>query len=308
MSNGWSMFVAVVTLLSMAAVAWLLISNRSKEGKGEELDHEFDGIREYDNPLPAWWVGMFGLSVVFGLGYVFYYPALGNMSGASGWSSQKEWLHASEQHTDRFAALYANYAAMAPEELVKDRRAMQTGRRLFLNYCSTCHGVAAKGGEGFPNLTDSEWIWGADFGAIKHTILNGRVAAMPAWEQVLQPEQLIAVSSYVKEWSTSGSAPTGNEVGANAFATYCVACHGVNAQGNPALGAPSLNDESFLYGGSIEDITYSIAKGRAGNMPAQGDIVGVDKTHLLAAYVYSLRNTQAGSMPGQPAEKTAGGD
>ena len=308
MSNSWHLFVVLVTLLSIAAIVWLLVANRSKEGKGEELDHEFDGIKEYDNPLPAWWVGMFLITVVFGLGYVFYYPALGNMQGVSGWSSEKEWLAASDRHTERFADLYAGYAARSHDELITDRQAMQTGRRLYLNYCSTCHGVAAKGGEGFPNLTDNEWLWGADFNAIKHTILNGRIAAMPPWEQVLQPDQLTAVSDYIYQWSQSGSKPTGNEVGATAYTTFCVACHGVNAEGNPALGAPNLNNDNFLYGGSLEAITESIAKGRAGNMPAQADIVGQDQAHLLAAYIYSLRGAQTVSMQDQPREKSAGGD
>ena len=308
MSNGWSLFVVVLTMLSMAGVAWLLIANRSKEGKGEELDHEFDGIKEYDNPLPAWWVGMFVATVIFGLGYVFYYPALGNSAGVGEWSSEKEWLYATERHNDRFAALYTQYAAMTPEQLVADRKAMQTGRRLYLNYCSTCHGVAAKGGPGFPNLTDSEWIWGDGFPAIKHTILNGRIAAMPGWEQVLQPEQLTALSQYVKDWSDSGTAPAGNDVGASAYSTYCVACHGVNGGGNAALGAPSINNDIFLYGGTLEDITHSIAKGRAGNMPAQSGVVGEDQSHLLAAYIFSLRGSQEVSMQNLPQGKTAGGD
>lgn len=303
MSAGWSLFVFVVTLLTMAAVVWLLLANRSKPADGNELDHEFDGIREYDNPLPAWWVGLFGLSVVFGLGYVFYYPALGNARGASGWTSEKEWLYQSELHEERFAPLFASFADMTPQELMGSRNAMQTGRRLFLNYCSTCHGVAAKGGHAFPNLTDEEWIWGGDYDAIKHTLTHGRQAQMPAWEQVLNAQQLQDVTRYVLSLSSTTASGVDHSDGKASYTLYCTACHGAEGKGNPLLGAPNLTNDIWLYGGTAEDVSQTIAKGRNGMMPAQSDVLGEDRIHLLAAYIKSL--SQANSASDQ---KLAGSD
>ncbi len=299
MSSGWSLFVTLVTLLSIAGMVWLLMSNRNIEADGRELDHEFDGIREFDNPLPAWWVGLFIATVIFGLGYVFYYPALGNMTGAGGWTSEKELIYQTEKHEERFSPLYASYASMSPEELMLDKKAMQTGRRLFLNNCSTCHGVAAKGGKSFPNLTDDEWIWGSDFNAIKLTIKNGRQAAMPGWDQVLQPDQLQAITELIRSNALSDSSVAADDVAMTTYKTLCIACHGPDGKGNAALGAPDLTNDIWLYGDSAEEVMHSIAKGRAGMMPAQGEIIGEDKVHLLAAYVLYLSSKEMSSESGK---------
>ncbi|MFK8029084.1 MAG: cytochrome-c oxidase, cbb3-type subunit III [Gammaproteobacteria bacterium] len=310
MSSGWSMFVALVTLVSIAGISWLLVSNRNKIADGSELDHEFDGIKELDNPLPAWWVGMFVISIIFGLGYVAYYPALGNMKGASGWTSQKEWLARSDGHEQRFEPLFAQYAAMSVDELITNRKAMQTGRRLFLNYCSTCHGVAAKGGNAFPNLTDSEWLWGGSFETVKHTITNGRNGLMPAWESVLQPDQIADVTQYVLSLSGAEHEATKITAGKTSYESYCLACHGVNGEGNAALGAPNLSNDIWLYGGTAADISYSVTKGRGGLMPAKGPILGDDKIHLLSAYVLSLTAGDAQSVTkySPASDVTNGGD
>ena len=132
MSSGWSIFVLVGTLGTMAACMWLLISNRKKPSSGKRMDHEFDGIEEFDNPLPVWWVGLFMATVVFGLGYVAYYPALGNVAGAGEWSSAKEWQYRVDQHEERFAPLYAELSALDVGELLQRPQAMQIGRRLYL--------------------------------------------------------------------------------------------------------------------------------------------------------------------------------
>ena len=130
MSSGWSIFIIIGTLATMAGGTWLLISNRDKPATGERMDHEFDGIEEFDNPLPVWWVMLFVISTIFGLGYLVWYPGLGNMAGAGEWSSAKEWQYRVDKHEERFAPLFDELAAHNAEELIKQPRAMQIGRRL----------------------------------------------------------------------------------------------------------------------------------------------------------------------------------
>ncbi|MGD8418492.1 MAG: cbb3-type cytochrome c oxidase N-terminal domain-containing protein, partial [Pseudomonadales bacterium] len=184
MSSAWSWFVIIGTLGSLIGAGAFLLSNRHTSGE-ETTGHEYDGIRELDNPLPMWWVGMFLISIVFAIGYLVYYPGLGNVQGTGGWTSIGQWKAQVDRHEERFAPLYDRLAAMSPEELAADRVGQQVGRRLFLNNCATCHGVAAQGAFGFPNLTDDEWIWGSGFDNVKQTVLGGRNAIMPPWGPAL---------------------------------------------------------------------------------------------------------------------------
>lgn len=297
MSAGWSLLVLIGTIATMAGSAWLLISNRDKKATGERMDHEFDGIEEFDNPLPAWWVTLFFVTIIFGAGYVAYYPALGNLPGAGEWSSAKEWQYRVDQHELRYAPLYEELAAQSPDELIKQPRAMQIGRRLYLNNCSTCHGVTAQGSVGFPNLTDEEWIWGAEFDNIKSGIINGRAANMPAWGEVLSEQQIREVVDFVKFLSRGDTQAAASQPGQTHYVTYCVACHGAQGQGNTLVGGTPLNNDIWLYGGDDAAITASIVNGRMGNMPAQGPIVGEEKAHVLAAYIYSLRTKAQSKAP-----------
>ena len=198
MSTAMSWFVIIGTLGTLVAAMALLFSNRKISGN-ETTGHEHDGIQEYDNPLPMWWVYMFIISTVFAVGYLIYYPGLGNVKGIGDWTELKQWQDEVDRHEARFAPIYAELAAMTPEQMAADRRASQVGRRLFINNCSTCHGVTAKGGFGFPNLTDGEWIYGRDFEAIQSTILNGRIAVMPPWGAALGDDGVNEVTEYVRQ-------------------------------------------------------------------------------------------------------------
>ncbi len=165
------------------------------------------------------------------------------------------------------------------------------GGRLFASNCSVCHGSDAKGAYGFPNLTDSEWLWGGEPETIKTSILAGRQAAMPGWLNVIGEDGIRNVTGYVLSLSGRDTPEGINidiEQGQKIFASTCVACHGPEGKGTQAMGAPDLTDNVWLYGSSFGQIQQTLRYGRNGRMPAQEEILGNDKVHLLAAYVYSL--------------------
>ena len=288
MDNFWHWFVIAGTLLSLAAVMWLLVVNRKTEG--ETTGHEWDGISEYDNPLPLWWVWMFVGTTIFALGYLAIFPGLGNFNGTTEWSSANQHDADIATHEARFAPLYQQLASLPAAELIDNPQGMQVGRRLFLNNCATCHGINGKGSVGFPNLTDSEWIWGGDLASISHSILHGRQAQMPAWRPALGDTGVTNVSHYVLSLSGAEHEAELAAAGEAQFQMLCVACHGPAGKGNPALGAPDLTNDIWLYGGDLVDIAETIAAGREGHMPEHTTLIGQDRATILAAYVLSLKS------------------
>ena len=287
MESGWHWFVIAGVVVSLAAMLWLLLANRTISGN-ETTGHDWDGIEELDNPLPMWWVGMFVATIVFSIIYLVIYPGAGNVTGALNWTSANQHQAEVEAHEARFAPLYTKLARMDEAALVADRQAMQVGRRLFLNNCSTCHGVNANGSFGFPNLTDEEWLWGSDFDAIKTTLTYGRVAQMAPWGAALGDEGVTNVANYVLKLAGKPHDEAAAEAGITQFNTMCVVCHGADGKGNKLFGAPDLTNDIWLYGGNIEQLTFTIANGRQGNMPAQKDILDEEKIHIVSAYVRSL--------------------
>lgn len=287
MSTLWHWFVIVGTLGSLVFFLFLLFGNR-KTSNEDKTGHVFDGIEEYDNPLPMWWVWMFVLSIVFAFGYLIYYPGLGNFPGTAGWSSAGQVTREQAAHDARFAPLYAELAALDESELHQSRQAQQVGRRLFINNCSTCHGVNARGAFGFPNLTDDAWIWGAGITNVKTAITQGRQAAMPGWESALGEQGVDDVTQFVLSLSGADHDPDAAGRGATPYATFCVACHGPDGTGNPVLGAPNLTDADWLYGSTADRIAYTVRNGRNGRMPPFQDILSADQIQVLAGYVTSL--------------------
>ena len=168
---------------------------------------------------------------------------------------------------------------------------MHTGERLFVNYCSVCHGSDARGAKSFPNLRDNDWLYGGSPEAIKASIMHGRTGAMPAWEGALGGEKGIdQVAEYVQQLAGREIDADLAALGKAKFDMFCVACHMPAGTGNQAIGAPNLTDNIWLYGGSPKAIKQSIAKGRTGRMPAHAEFLGEAKVHILAAYIYSLSN------------------
>ena len=299
MTSFWSWYVTLLSLGTIAALVWLLLATRKgqrPDSTEETVGHSYDGIEEYDNPLPHWWFMLFVGTVIFALGYLALYPGLGNWKGVlpgyeGGWTQVKEWQREMDKAEEQYGPLYAKYAAMPVEQVATDPQALKMGGRLFASNCSVCHGSDAKGAYGFPNLTDNDWLWGGEPETIKTTILHGRQAAMPAWKDVIGEEGIRNVAGYVRSLSgrdTPEGISVDIEQGQKIFATNCVVCHGPEAKGVAAMGAPNLTDNVWLYGSSFAQIQQTLRYGRNGRMPAQEAILGNDKVHLLAAYVYSL--------------------
>ncbi|MHC6226540.1 cytochrome-c oxidase, cbb3-type subunit III [Pseudomonas sp. X10] len=301
MTTFWSTYISVLTIGSLIGLTWLLLSTRKGESKSttdQTMGHSFDGIEEYDNPLPKWWFWLFVGTLVFAVGYLVLYPGLGNWKGIlpgyeNGWTGANEWQKEMDKADAKFGPIFAKYAAMPVEEVAKDPQALKMGSRLFASNCSVCHGSDAKGAYGFPNLTDNDWRWGGEPETIKASIMNGRHGVMPAWAEVIGEQGVADVSAFVLANLDGRSLPEGIKAdvanGQKIFAANCVACHGPEGKGTPAMGAPDLtHPQAFIYGSSFAQLQQTIRYGRQGQMPAQQDIQGNDKVHLLAAYVYSL--------------------
>jgi cytochrome c oxidase cbb3-type subunit 3 len=294
MSTGTSWFIIIVTLLSIAGPVWLLLANGRAAGPSsvspKDTGHVWDGdLREYNNPLPRWWFWLFIITVVFSLVYMAFYPALGNFAGALGWSQANQHAAEVQRATAAQKARYDRYRGMGLPALATDSEAMGTARTLFANYCAACHGSDARGGAGFPNLADDNWLYGGEPDTVLASIANGRMGVMPGWEAALGGEAGVnEVTAYVR--SLSGAAGDAAQIAAGQarYAAYCVACHGADGTGNPALGAPNLRDDVWLYGGDEATVRASIAKGRQGQMPAHEPLLGPDRTRLMAAYVLKL--------------------
>ena len=301
MTTFWSTYISVLTIGSLIGLTWLLLATRKGESKNttdQTMGHSFDGIEEYDNPLPKWWFWLFVGTLVFSVGYLILYPGLGNWKGIlpgyeNGWTGVNEWQKEMDKADARFGPIFAKYAAMPVEEVAKDPQALKMGGRLFASNCSVCHGSDAKGAFGFPNLTDKDWRWGGEAETIKASIMNGRHGVMPAWAEVIGEQGVADVAAFVLTSMDGRSLPEGAKAdpakGKEIFAGNCVACHGPEGKGTPAMGAPDLtHPQAFIYGSSFAQLQQTIRYGRQGQMPAQAEIQGNDKVHLLAAYVYSL--------------------
>ncbi|MFK3772804.1 cytochrome-c oxidase, cbb3-type subunit III [Pseudomonas sp. NPDC089406] len=304
MTTFWSTYISVLTIGSLIGLTWLLLSTRKGQGSttDQTMGHSFDGIEEYDNPLPKWWFWLFVGTLVFAVGYLILYPGLGNWKGIlpgyeNGWTGVNEWQKEMDKADAKFGPIFAKYAAMPVEEVAKDPQALKMGSRLFASNCSVCHGSDAKGAYGFPNLTDKDWRWGGEPDTIKASIMNGRHGVMPGWATVIGEQGVADVAAFVLTGLDGRSLPADAKAdpakGKEIFASNCVACHGPEGKGTPAMGAPNLtHPQAFIYGSSFAQLQQTIRYGRQGQMPAQADIQGNDKVHLLAAYVYSLSQDQ----------------
>ncbi|MGI9293989.1 MAG: cytochrome-c oxidase, cbb3-type subunit III, partial [Pseudomonadales bacterium] len=260
MSTFWSAWIIVLTVFSIVATLWLLLANRKTKGTGpgEVTGHAYDGIDEYDNPLPAWWMYMFVATIVFSIGYLVVYPGLGNYPGIFGWSQVSQLEQQIEKAEQKYGPLFAKYADMPVPEVLQHKQAVKMGQRIFANNCAQCHGSDGKGSMGFPNLTDPDWLYGGATEQIQTTIVNGRTAAMPPWQAALQDEGIDQVAAYVQSLGGREVDPALAEAGQKHFQTLCVACHGVDGKGNQALGAPNLTDDVWLSGGSPLMIQHTL--------------------------------------------------
>ena len=291
-SSFWDYYIGIITLVSVVACGVFLKmqSSRRVSGSGTETTgHTWDEtLGEYNNPLPAWWMWLFYLTIAFALAYFYFYPGLGSYPGSLGWSQVKQLEEEVADANKQYGPIFEKYAKMDIPALASDAGAQAMGQKLFLNHCAQCHASDGGGSKGFPNLTDKDWLYGGEPEAIKATIVGGRNGIMPPLGAALGEQGTKDVAHYVM--SLSGMANDGLRAtrGKDLFAQNCAACHGPEGKGNTQLGAPNLTDKVWLYGSSEVTIIESIAKGRNNQMPAHKDILSEAKIHLLAGYVYGL--------------------
>jgi cytochrome c oxidase cbb3-type subunit 3 len=300
-SPGWSIYIGAVVIAGLlGCLALLVIAARRKVVPDDDntTGHVWDeDLRELNNPMPRWWMGLFVATVLFGFGYLVFYPGLGSAPGTLQWSSRAQYQAEEAQARNAVEPLYRHYAAMQAPALARDPQAMAIGERLFMNTCAACHGSDAKGSKGFPNLTDSDWLGGDGSPAyIEQTITNGRQGMMPPMIGAVGNEaDAHNVANYVLSLSGSPHDSLKAELGRPKFGA-CAACHGADGKGNKAIGAPNLTDKVWLHGWGEEAIVDHIMKGITNTMPAHKDRFTPEQIHLLAAYVWGLSQPGAQTL------------
>jgi len=289
-SDFWNLYVIVIVVGSILACAVLLIvQGKATFTPGKTVGHVWDeNLEEYNNPMPKWWSWLFVITVVFAFVYLALYPGLGNFKGMLGWTSVGQ-LKGEEAKADATVKpMYDKYMGMDVKVLAVDKQAMETGKRLYLTYCMQCHGADARGAKGFPNLTDSDWLYGGEPEQIKETLNNGRMGIMPPHAQ-LGADTIKDLASYVRSLSGLPNDSVRAAKGKEAFTSAgCVGCHGMDGKGMQAIGAPNLTDKVWLYGSSEATIVETITNGRQNKMPAWKEFLGDGKVQVLTAYVFSL--------------------
>lgn len=299
---GWIFILTVGNIIACVWLVWWTLRKRTNEAtEGDVTGHTWDGdLQEYNNPLPRWWLWLYFATIIFGSIYLILYP--GVWDGVLKWTSadksarvtsfnsqyEKEMAKADET----YGPIFAKFRAVAVPELAKNEEAKGMGKRLFLTYCMQCHGSDAKGGPGYPNLTDKDWRWGGSPDEIQASIANGRMGIMPpGGGKEFKDNEIDELANFVVSLSGRKADEAKAAKGKEHYATICIACHGPEGKGTPALGAPDLTASSgYIYGASLGKIKEGIAKGHNGVMPAHKGLLGDDKVHLLTAYVYGLSN------------------
>ncbi len=306
-SGFWSVYISVITIASIIACAVLLKALSTRKVSGAQVEttgHAWDeDLVELNNPLPRWWIWLFYITIVFALVYLALYPGLGTFGGSYKWTSKKQYEDEVAKAEALSAPIYDKYAKIELKQLAAVPEAMAIGQKLFLNNCAQCHASDARGGKGYPNLTDSDWIYGGAPETIEETITNGRKGMMPAWGALLGDDGVKDMAHYVMSLNGRTYDSLRAARGKDKFMTTCIACHGPEGKGNQAIGAENLTKPDLLHGADEPSLIETISKGRTSVMPAQKEALGTAKVHILAAYVWSLSNSPAA---GAPPAKTGG--
>jgi cytochrome c oxidase cbb3-type subunit 3 len=284
----WAGWVAVLTIVSVAGLAWLVVSVYFSRDDSAEVAHVVwdETLREGTTAAPLWWFWMILALLATSVVYLILYPGFGAYAGVLRWSQGGQIAASVARHEERFGPVRAELAARALPELQRDGVAMRSASHLFNNHCSACHGADARGQASlFPDLRDESWQWGRDETQLAQTITQGRQAVMPPWQAVLNDDGVAKMADYVLALG-SGSASADGET-ATTYRNFCSACHGPEGAGMQLLGAPALNDSAWLYGSSAAAVRESISRGRTGVMPPFGERLDSAQIKLLTAWLAS---------------------
>ncbi|MEO3413555.1 cytochrome-c oxidase, cbb3-type subunit III [Roseovarius sp. CAU 1744] len=276
-----------------------------QEGDPNTTGHEWDGIQEFDNPMPRWWLWTFYVTIIWGIGYTIAYPAWPGISSATaglmGWSTRANVAADIAQAEAANADINARLAKVEMTEIATDPElsgyATSAGAAVFKTWCAQCHGSGAAGAKGYPNLLDNDWLWGGDIGAIQFSVKHGirnedddeaRYSQMPAFGEILEKDEIAAVTNYVL--SLAGEPLEASQVGAGqtVFMDNCASCHADDGTGDRAQGAPNLADAIWLYGGDYETVLETVTYSRFGVMPAWSERLTEAEIRAVSAYVHQL--------------------
>ena len=268
--------------------------------------HEWDGIKELDNPMPRWWLWTFYACILYSIGYIIYYPAIPLLEdstlGISGetvrGNLKQELATAKAEKANLVSQIAESDLATIRNDENLFRFAVAGGASAYKVYCSQCHGSGGQGASGFPNLNDDDWLWGGDLDAIytsiKHGIRNdedddARDSIMPAFgrDEILALDEIKAVTQYVLSVSNQEHEAALAAIGEEVFSDSCAACHGENAAGDRELGAPNLADAISLYGNNKTLIEAQISQPKHGVMPPWQQRLSDETIKQLTIYVHS---------------------
>lgn len=271
--------------------------------------HSWDGIQEFDNPMPRWWLWTFYATIIWGIGYTIAYPAWPLISGATPGMLQASTRADVAAEIDRYKAangpieekLVATDLTAIAQDPELAGYADNAGKAVFSTWCAQCHGSGAAGaeGKGYPNLLDNDWLWGGTIEDIHTTISHGirnttdadaRYSEMPKFgaDGLLDATQIDQVVNHVLKISGQEADAALAAQGATVFAENCVACHGEDGTGDRAQGAPNLTDAIWLYGGDAASIKETVTNARFGVMPAWSGRLSEAQVKSVAFYVHSL--------------------
>lgn len=277
------------------------------KGDPETTGHVWDGIEEFNNPLPRWWLWVLYLCIIWAIGYSVAYPAWPGIKAATpgllGWSTRADVAEEIAAVEEANAAINAKLAATELTAIAADGElngyAVSSGSAVFKTWCAQCHGSGAAGAKGYPNLLDDDWLWGGDIEAIHTTISHGirnesdddaRYSEMPAFgrDELLETAEIDQVVNFVM--SLSGEAQDASLVtaGAVVFEDNCAACHMEDGTGDREQGAPDLTDAIWLYGGDYATLTDTVNNARYGVMPNWNERLSPAQVRAVAVYVHQL--------------------
>ncbi len=277
-----------------------------QEGDPKTTGHIWDGIEEFDNPMPRWWLWTFYACIIWGVAYTVAYPAWPLVSratqGVLGYSTRAEVAADIAAVDAANAAITARLASTPLEEIAQDPAldsfAISAGAAVFRTWCAQCHGAGAAGAKGYPNLLDDDWLWGGDIDAIHTTIAHGirneedddaRYSQMPAFGELLEEQEIAQVVNYVM--TLSGAAaddPALVAAGQTVFEDNCASCHGEKGLGDRTQGAPNLADAIWLFGGDAKTLTHTVTNSRFGVMPSWQNRLTEAEMRAVASYVHQL--------------------
>lgn len=283
----WGGWIIVLGSVGFVSLLWLVYNiffgnNPAADAAGHAPVWD-DDLEEGNNPAPLWWFWMILSAMVFTVVYLMLYPGFGSFAGALGWSQSGQ-LHEHQAAAAEHMAPQHEYLMQADySTLASDTVAMDSALRLFRDNCAACHAADAKGQlASYPNLRDGDWLWGNSPEQLEHTIRNGRNAMMVSWQAILGDEGVNNVAAFVANMNTLQAS---DHPGKAVYNQFCFACHGMDGSGNQALGAPRLNDNIWLYGGTEEAIRATVSGGRNGQMPAFAGRLNDTDIKLLVAWL-----------------------